>query len=368
MKTDILIIGAGITGITLAERFASEGKNVLIIEKRNHIGGNCYDYYNEHGILVHKYGPHIFHTNYEDVWNYLSNFTDWIYYQHKVLGNIDGKLVPIPFNLNTVYELFPKKYAEKLEKKLIKQFGYGKRIPILDLKNVDDEDLKYLADFIYEKVFLNYTVKQWGLKPEEIDKSVTARVPIVISRDDRYFNDKYQGMPKEGYTKMFEKMLNNRNIKILLNTDYKEVIDWIDYDLMIYTGEIDYFFNYKYGKLPYRCLNFEFKTFDEDYQPVAVVNYNNNYDFTRITDFKKMTFQEHKKTTICMEYPSNVGVVAYPILNEENKRILSKYMEEVNKLKDERIYFIGRLAGYKYYNMDETVKKALELYYKLKGE
>ncbi|HOK35564.1 MAG TPA: UDP-galactopyranose mutase [Candidatus Pacearchaeota archaeon] len=362
----ILIIGAGITGITLAERFASKGNEVLIIEKRDHIGGNCYDYKNENGILAHKYGPHIFHTNDKEVWDYLSQFTDWFYYQHKVLGLIDGNLVPIPFNLNTLYELFPLKLAQKLEEKLIQKFGYNKKIPILDLKKTKDKDLKFLADFVYEKIFLHYNEKQWGLKPEEIDPFVTARVPVVISRDDRYFQDKYQGMPKDGYTKMFEKMLKNKNITIQLNTDFKDIKNKIKHNIIFYTGPIDEFFNYKFGKLHYRCLKFDFQTLNqESYQPVAVVNYPNNYDFTRITEFKKLTQQESPKTTIAIEYPGSEGFMAYPVLDEKNKKLFQKYSKEAEKLKKQNIYFVGRLAEYKYYNMDEAVKNSLDLFKKI---
>ncbi len=366
MKNKILIVGAGITGITLAERFASKGSKVLLIEKRDHIGGNCYDYKDKNGILIHKYGPHIFHTDYKDVWNYISKFTDWIYYQHKVLGLIDGRLAPIPFNLNTLYELFPLKFAQKLEEKLIQKFGYNKKVPILELKKTKDKDLKFLADFIYEKIFLHYTEKQWGLKPEEIDASVTARVPVVISRDDRYFQDKYQGMPKDGYTKMFEKMLKNENITIQLNTNYKKIKNKIKYDFLFYTGPVDEFFNYKFGNLDYRCLKLDFQTLNqESYQPSAVVNYPNNYDFTRIIEFKKLTQQNHRKTTIGIEYPGNEGFVAYPVLDERNKKLFQKYLKEAEKLKKQNIYFAGRLAEYKYYNMDEAVKSSLDLFNKI---
>ena len=360
----ILIIGSGITGITLAERFVSKGNKVLIIEKRNHIGGNCYDFKDENGIIVHKYGPHIFHTDYKEVWDYLSQFTDWIYYQHKVLGFIDGKFVPIPFNLNSLYELMPLKLAEKLEEKLINNFGYNKKIPILELRKTEDKDLKSLADFIYEKVFLHYTEKQWGIKPEEIDPLVTARVPVVISRDDRYFQDKYQGIPKDGYTKMFKRMLKNKNIEIQLNTDFKEIKDKIKYDLLIYTGPIDEFFDYKYGKLDYRCLKIGFQTLDmENYQPAAVVNYpNKKYPFTRITEFKKFMIVKSKKTTIGIEYPGNNGFKAWPLLDKRNKEIFKKYWQEAERLKKENIYFVGRLAEYKYYDMDDAVKNSLDLF------
>lgn len=366
-KNKILIIGAGITGITLAERFVSAGNEVLLIEKRDHIGGNCYDYKDKSGILVHKYGPHIFHTNYQEVWDYLSQFTDWLYYQHKVLGLINGKFVPIPFNLNTLYELFPLKFAQKLEEKLIQNFGYNKKVPILELKKIKDKDLKFLANFVYEKVFLHYTEKQWGLKPEEIDASVTARVPVVISRDDRYFQDKYQGMPKEGYTKMFEKMLKNENIEIQLSTDYKKLKNKIQYNFLFYTGPVDEFFNYKFGKLDYRYLKLDFQTFNqESYQPSAVVNYPNDYDFTRIIEFKKLTQQNHRKTTIGIEYPGSEGFMAYPVLDEKNKELFQKYLKEAEKLKKQNIYFVGRLAEYKYYNMDEAVKSALGISNKIR--
>jgi UDP-galactopyranose mutase len=230
-----IIIGAGFSGSVIAERIANVlNQKVLIIEKRNHIGGNCYDYKDENNIIIHKYGPHLFHTDYKDVFDYLSNFTEWQLYHHKVLAFIDGKKVPIPFNLNTLYEVFPKTLAEKLETKLLNKYHYSSKIPILDLLKEEDNDLKFLANFIYEKVFKNYTAKQWGLKPEDIDPQVTARVPIYIGRDNRYFTDKYQAIPKEGYTKIFERILNHPNIKIMLNTDFKELIN-IDYENKKYT-------------------------------------------------------------------------------------------------------------------------------------
>lgn len=363
MKNRILIIGAGITGITLAERFASLGNKVLLIEKRNHIGGNCYDYKDSNGILIQKYGPHIFHTDYQEVWDYLSKFSDWIYYHHRVLGFIDGKFVPIPFNLNSLYKLLSSRSAKRFEEKLVDKFGYNKKISILELIKTEDKDLKFLADFIYEKVFLHYSEKQWGLKPEEIDSLVTERVPVVISRDDRYFQDKYQGIPIDGYTKMFKKMLKNKNIKIKLNIDLKEVKDKIKYDLLFYTGPIDEFFGYKYGKLDYRCLKIEFKTLNqEDYQPAAVVNYPNNYNFTRITEFKKLSQQSFKKTTIGIEYPGIEGFMAWPLLNDKNRKVFQDYWKEAEKLRTKNIYFIGRLAEYKYNDMDDAVKNALDIY------
>ena len=364
MEFDFLIIGVGLSGAVLAERIATQlNKKVLIIEKRSHIGGNCYDYKDENGIFIHKYGPHIFHTDYKDVWDYLSKFTEWIYYQHKVLGFIDGKYVPIPFNLNTLHELLPQSLVGGIEKKLIDRFGYNKKVPILDLKKVKDKDLIFLANFIYEKIFLHYSEKQWGLKPEDMDSSVTARVPVIISRDNRYFQDKYQGIPKDGYTKIFEKMLQNKNIEVKLNTDFKYIRNKLKYEKIFYTGAIDEFFDYKFGKLDYRYIKINFQTMDtEDFQSAAVVNYPNDYNFTRITEFKKFNMSKNEKTTIGIECPGNNGFIAWPLLDGRNKEIFQKYWKEAEKLKKENIYFVGRLAEYKYYDMDDAVKKALEAF------
>ncbi|MFH0818677.1 MAG: UDP-galactopyranose mutase [Patescibacteria group bacterium] len=359
----ILIVGAGITGITLAERFANVGNTVLIIEKREQIGGNCYDYKNDNNLLVHKYGPHIFHTDYKDVWNYLSKFTEWIPYKHKVTGLIDGKNVPIPFNLDTLNKLIPEK-SEKLEKKLINYFGKNKKVTILDLKKLKDSDFKFLANFIYEKVFLYYTQKQWGLKPEKIDPSVTARVPINISQEDGYFFDKYQAMPKNGYTAMFKKMLAHKNIKINLNTDYKKNKNNTDFDLIYYSGPIDEFFNYEFGRLEYRCFKLMLKTFNKkDFQPSAVVNYPDlEHRFTRTTEFKKLTMQKNSKTIIAYEYPGKTGYVGWPFLNDKNNKILSKYNSKAKKIK--KVTFVGRLGEFKYYDMDDAINNALNIFNK----
>jgi len=376
-----IVVGSGFAGSVLAERIASIlKKKVLIIEKRNHIGGNCYDYCNGDGILVHKYGPHIFHTNLKHVWDYISQFTEWYPYQHRVLGFIDGKKVPIPFNLNSLYKLFPQRMANLLEKKLIKVVGYNVKIPILKLKEAEDKDLKFLAEFIYENVFLNYTIKQWGMKPEELEPEVTERVPIYISRDDRYFQDKYQGLPKDGYHKMFEKMVSNPNIKILLNTDFKEVID-IDYEekkiyflgkefkgKLIYTGEIDEFFNYEFGELPYRSLRFEFETLNIEYfQEVGTINYPNDYEFTRITEFKHLTGQKCFYTTIAKEYPQDYdrnipekSIPYYPIPKKENIELYEKYRGMAKGF--ENVIFLGRLGEYMYYNMDIVIDRALRAF------
>jgi len=373
-----IIIGAGFSGSVIAERIANVlNQKVLIIEKRNHIGGNCYDYKDENNIIIHKYGPHLFHTDYKDVFDYLSNFTEWQLYHHKVLAFIDGKKVPIPFNLNTLYEVFPKTLAEKLETKLLNKYHYNSKIPILELLREEDDGLKFLANFIYEKVFKNYTAKQWGLKPEDIDPQVTARVPIYISRDNRYFTDKYQAIPKDGYTKIFERMLNHPNIKIMLNTDFKELIN-INYEnkkiffmgqeykgKLIFTGMIDELFNFKYGYLPYRSLELKFESIGQEYyQEAPVVNYPNDYDFTRITEFKHIHPTQSYKTTILKEYPKayqpNIDVPYYPVFTKENQELYNKYKEEAERFNN--LILIGRLAEYRYYDMDDAVKRALEVF------
>lgn len=382
MKYDVIIIGCGFAGATIAERFAKDNKKVLIIDKRSHIGGNMYDYIDENGVLIHLYGPHLFHTNYEEVFNYLSNFTDWFKYEHRVLGKVKNNFVPIPFNLTSIDESFEYKKSEKLKKVLIDEFGMEKKIPILELKKSKNKEVNGLADFIYENVFLYYTMKQWGQKPEEIDPNVTNRVPVFLSRDDRYFQDKFQYMPKEGYTKIFENMLSNSNIEVRLQTNSNDLLtiknDKVFFEgkkyngITIYTGAVDELFNYKYGKLPYRSLTFKFETVNkEKFQPVATVNYPTKSDkFTRITEYKHMTMEKcnSKSTTIMYEYPceykNNGDIPYYPIVNEDSNSIYKKYSDETLKIKD--FYLLGRLAQYKYYNMDLIIKEALELYNKIK--
>ncbi len=370
MKIDWLIIGAGFTGSVLAERIASQlGQKVLLVEQRHHIAGNCYDYYNEQGILVHQYGPHIFHTNAQYVWDYLAQFTPWRSYYHQVLGSLDGKLVPIPFNLNSLYALFPPRYAEQLAQKLIETYGFNVKVPILKIReSAKSQDLEFLANYIYEKVFHGYTLKQWDLKPEELNASVTARVPIYISRDDRYFQDQFQGLPQYGYTNLFRNLLNNPNIKVLLNTPYQEVIEEIQYNRLIFTGPIDEFFEHLHGKLPYRSLDFKFiHTEQEQNQAVGTINYPNEYTYTRTTEFKHLTGQRAYGSTYIEEYPQpyrhGENIPYYPIPKEEYRALSQKYQKEAEKLQG-RVLFAGRLADYQYYNMDQAVARALTLFEK----
>jgi UDP-galactopyranose mutase len=361
---DYLIVGAGFAGAVLAERLASSGKKILILDKRPHIGGNAFDTYDDAGILIHPYGPHIFHTNSLEVFEYLSRFTDWRPYQHKVLGLVDGNLVPIPFNVNSLGKLFPADYAAKLEQKLVERYGYSVKVPILKMRDEADADLKFLAEYVYKNVFHGYTTKQWELTPEQLDPSVTARVPVSVSKDDRYFGDTYQAMPLHGYTRMFEKMLRHPNIKIMLNTDYREIIDLITFDQMIYTGPIDLFYNDKFGKLPYRSLEFVHRTTEQEwYQSAGTINYPNDYQYTRITEFKFLTGQISPRSSIVLEYPKSEGDPYYPIPMLENNELYKRY--EAEAARETKVTFVGRLATYKYYNMDQIVAQALATYAKL---
>ena len=368
LSFDYLIVGAGFSGCVIAERLASvRNKKVLIIDQRSHIGGNAYDSFDEFGILIHKYGPHIFHTNSDAVWKYLSAFTEWDSYYHKVLGEIDGKRVPIPFNLNSLYDLFPASSASKIEGKLLSRYGQGAKVPILELKQANDSDLKELSEYIYQNVFLNYTIKQWGFRPEELLPTVTARVPVFVSRDNRYFQDQYQGMPKYGYTRLFEKMVDHKNIKILLNIDYQESKKDLPDGKIIFTGPIDSFYNYQFGSLPYRSLSFDFDNIGKEYyQEAGTVNFPNQYDYTRITEFKYLTGQKAVTTTIAKEYPKlyepGFNIPYYPIPKEGNVILYNKYAEEAEKA--ENVYFAGRLGTYSYLNMDSAVLKAMEAYQK----
>jgi UDP-galactopyranose mutase len=358
---DYMIVGAGFAGSVLAERLATQlDKKVLLVEKRPHIGGNAYDHYDDHGLLVHRYGPHIFHTNSADVFAYLSRFTEWRPYEHRVLASVDGQLVPIPINLDTVNRLYgtqmtalelPKFFEERAEKR--------------PHKTSEDVVVSVVGRELYEKFFRGYTRKQWGMDPSELDASVTARVPTRCNRDDRYFTDTYQAMPRLGYTRMFERMLSHPNIQILLNADYRQVERAIGHDKVIFTGPVDEFFDYRLGKLPYRSLEFQHETKNvAKFQDVGTVNFPNEHPYTRVTEFKHLTGQEHDKTSIVYEIPRAEGDPYYPVPRPENNALYAKYKELASATPN--VDFVGRLATYKYYNMDQVVAQALTLFAKIR--
>ncbi|MEO3703861.1 UDP-galactopyranose mutase [Trichormus azollae] len=358
---DYLIVGAGFSGSVIAERLAScSEKKVLIVDRRNHIGGNAYDHYNEHGILIHKYGPHIFHTNSHEVFEYLSRFTQWRTYEHRVLTSVDGQLLPIPINLDTINKL----YGMNLNSFEVEEFFKSLAEPKEYIRTSEDVVVSKVGRDLYEKFFRGYTRKQWGLDPSELDKSVIARVPTRTNRDNRYFTDTYQAIPLHGFTRMFEKMLAHPNIKVMLNTDYREILRAIPYREMVYTGPIDEFFNYRYGILPYRSLDFQHETHDTPvFQSAPVINYPNEHLYTRVTEFKYLTGQEHTKTSIVYEFPKAEGDPYYPVPRSDNNEIYKQYKALADAMLG--VYFVGRLATYKYYNMDQCIAQALSVYGKI---
>jgi UDP-galactopyranose mutase len=358
---DFLIVGAGFAGSVLAERLASQdGRRVLVVDKRPHIGGNAYDFYDDAGILIHKYGPHIFHCNSREIYDYLSLFTAWRPYQHRVLASVDGQCVPIPINLDTINRL----YGMKLTAQELEAFYTSVAEPMDRIKTAEDAVVSKVGRDLYNKFFRGYTRKQWGLDPSELDAQVTARIPTRTNRDDRYFTDTYQVMPLHGYTRMFERMLDHPNIKVMLNTDYREIRDLIPYREMIYTGPVDAFFDERFGKLPYRSLHFQFETHAvERFQQVGTINYPNDYGFTRITEFKHLTGQKAPATTIVYEYPQAEGDPYYPVPRPENQALYKRYEALAEQTPD--VHFVGRLATYRYYNMDQVVAQALTLYRRL---
>ncbi|HUQ90204.1 MAG TPA: UDP-galactopyranose mutase [Bryobacteraceae bacterium] len=360
---DYLIVGAGFAGSVVAAQMARHaGKKVMLIDRRPHIGGNAYDCYDDAGLLIHKYGPHIFHTNSRDVFEYLSKFTKWRDYEHRVLASVDNKLVPIPINLDTVNQL----YGLNLESDQLERYFESVAEKPASLRTSEDAVVSRVGRDLYEKMFRGYTRKQWGLDPSQLDASVTSRIPVRTNRDDRYFTDTYQAMPLHGYTRMFENMLDHKNISIVLNTDYRDVLSYLPYRSLVYSGPVDEFFDYRFGKLPYRSLEFRHKTLDVPYlQPVAVINYPNEHAYTRVTEFKYLSGQSHTKTSVVYEYPCDTGDPYYPVPRPENA-VLYKQYEQLAASRPE-VHFVGRLATYKYYNMDQVVAQALTLCAKLTG-
>ncbi|WP_271898674.1 UDP-galactopyranose mutase [Candidatus Phyllobacterium onerii] len=361
---DWLITGAGFAGSVLAERLASQrGDKVLLIDKRPHIGGNAYDVYNSAGLLIHKYGPHIFHTNSDQVLNYLSAFTKWRPYEHRVLAEVDKMLLPIPINLDTINKL----YGLSLSSEELEQWFQNRAEHVDEIRTSEDVVVSRVGRELYEKFFRGYTRKQWGVDPSELDKSVTARVPTRTDRDDRYFADKHQCMPAGGYTRMFERMLDHPNIKIMLQTNFDEIESQIEYRRLIYTGPVDEYFGFRYGKLPYRSLRFHHVTLDKEWhQSVAVVNYPMEHEYTRVTEYKHLTGQQSSRTSLTYEFPSGVGDPYYPVPNPENAELYKKYDSLARATRD--VLFVGRLATYKYYNMDQVVGQALATFRRIEAE
>jgi UDP-galactopyranose mutase len=360
---DYLIVGAGFAGSVLAERLAADaGKKVLVVDKRPHIAGNAYDEYNDDGVLVHRYGPHIFHTNSREVWDYLGRFTAWRPYEHRVRASVDGMLLPIPINLDTINQL----YGLSLTSLQMEDFFRSVAEPCDPVRTSEDAVVGRVGRELYEKFFRNYTRKQWGMDASELDAAVAARVPARTSRDDRYFTDTYQAMPLHGYTRMFQNLLAHPNIKVMLNTDYREVEGLIPYREVVFTGPVDEYFNFCYGKLPYRSLHFKHETVGREvFQPAPVVNYPNEHPYTRITEFKYLTGQEHPKTSIVYEYPCDEGDPYYPVPRPENAELYRRYRALAEEA--EGVWFVGRLATYRYYNMDQVVAQALSTYRKIIG-
>jgi UDP-galactopyranose mutase len=363
MMFDYLIVGAGFAGSVLAERLACEDDaRVLIIDKRPHIAGNAFDFYDDAGILVHRYGPHIFHTNSPEVFAYLSRFTEWRPYQHRVLASVDGHLVPIPINLDTINTLF----GLSLNAEQVAEYLASVAEPRERILTAEDAVVSKVGRQLYNAFFRGYTRKQWGVEPTELDAQVTARIPTRTNRDDRYFTDRYQVMPRHGYTRMFERMLDHPNIKIMLNTGYREIRDVVPYRELIWTGPVDEFFDYRFGPLPYRSLEFRFETHDvESFQAVGTINFPNDYDFTRVTEFKHLTGQRHPLTTIVYEYPRAEGDPYYPIPRPEN----GERYKEYERLAEETpgVHFAGRLGTYRYYNMDQVVAQSLKTWERIRG-
>lgn len=363
----ILVVGAGISGAVMAERYAQAGHKVLVVDKREHIGGNCYDYFDSDGLLVPAYGPHFFHTNNQRVWEYVNRFSPWQPYEHRVLSSVDGKLVPIPVNIRTVNLLFGLSIADEAE---MTQWLTQNTEAIENPKNSEESAVSRVGRYLYEKMFRNYTKKQWDRYPHELDAQVMNRIPVRKNFDDRYFSDSFQAMPSAGYTALFEKMFDHPNIELQLGCDYfKERSALKTWDRLFFTGRIDQFFADSFDeKLEYRSLRFEFETLDQQwYQRSATVNYPNEHEFTRITEPKHSTGQDHEKTVIIREFPCWDGEPYYPVFDQKNAQIFAKYQAAAKQAEKDNVFFVGRLANYKYFNMDAAFENALSLFERLEA-
>jgi len=359
---DWLIVGAGFAGSILAERLAAHGQRVMIIDKRPHIAGNAYDRIDDAGLLIHEYGPHIFHTNSTMVFDYLSRFTQWRFYEHRVQGRVDAKLVPIPINLDTVNTL----YNLKLTSAELPGWLAERAEPVATIRTAEDVVVSQVGRDLYEKIFRGYTRKQWGLDPSELDASVTARIPVRLDSEDRYFTDRHQFMPLHGYTKMFKRMLDHPNITICTGTSYEDMVARVPGARLIWTGPIDEFFSFSEGQLPYRSLRFVHETKDVEYiQPVGTVNYPQDEDYTRITEYKHLTGQTHERTSIMYEYPAAEGEPYYPVPQAESQATYKRYQKLADAMQD--VWFVGRLATYRYYNMDQIVAQALATFARIEA-
>ena len=363
----IIIVGAGLSGATIARKYAEKGERVIVVDKRDHIGGNTYDFTNEHGVLMAKYGAHIYHDSDDETWEFVSRFTEWLPYQHRVKSYVDGKLVPVPTNIDTYNAVLGENWTDG---KKLQEWVESQHPEITEPKNSEESALKRIgSDIIYEKMFKNYTKKQWDKYPAELDASVMERIPVRYDHNDRYFGDKYEGIPKHGYTVMVRNMLDHENIQVILGRDYHDMtLD--EPKLLFYTGKIDTYFGEKFGKLEYRSIEFEHETLkQESFQELPVINYpGEEFPYTRIIEHKKFFSQDLPVTTITREYSIANGEPYYPVPNQENRDLYEKYRQEAEKLEERGIYFIGRLASYKYFNMNQAVRAALDLFYRLEED